>query len=217
MKFLVATFTAALAGLTLAADPADPAATMTPCPTITKQALNPTCDKTCANDCRIVSTIANPCGCPRQVPTATLLSPCNAECPYGGCDVRYRTSAEECPTRTTRWPPPPPTSTPSSTSSSTSTPFIITVTTLPGKPTVTPTPCPTVTFTTRPSDCDPIRCPIPDCTFERDLVVPCGCDIKTLLSVDGCQTACPTGCATRTTTLSQLCVTATPVPAHPLE
>ncbi|KAI0487353.1 hypothetical protein F4859DRAFT_509921 [Xylaria cf. heliscus] len=108
----------------------------------------------------------------------------------------------------TRWPPPPPpTRTSTTTSSST---FIITVTTLPpGKPTVIPRPCPTVTLTTRPSGCEPIRCPIPGCTYEQDMIIPCGCDVKTLLWVEGCQTACPVGCATRTNTLSQLCGTAT--------
>ncbi|GAW26709.1 hypothetical protein SAMD00023353_4400710 [Rosellinia necatrix] len=116
----------------------------------------------------------------------------------------------------TRWPPPPP---PTRTSTSSSS-FIITVTVLPpGKPTVTPVPpprpCPTVTVTTRPSGCQPIRCPIPGCTYEQDMIVPCGCAVRTLLWVEGCQTACPAGCATRTNTLSQLCATATGVPALP--
>ncbi|KAI0447216.1 hypothetical protein F4803DRAFT_359168 [Xylaria telfairii] len=111
----------------------------------------------------------------------------------------------------TRFPPPPP-----PTRTSTTTTFIITVTTLPpGKPTVIPRPCPTVTLTTRPSNCSPIRCPIPGCTYEQDMIIPCGCDVKTLLWVEGCQTSCPQGCATSTNTLSQLCATATPVLAEP--
>ncbi|RWA11923.1 hypothetical protein EKO27_g3155 [Xylaria grammica] len=55
-----------------------------------------------------------------------------------------------------------------STSTSTSSSFIITVTTLPGKPTVTPVACPTVTLTTRPANCQPIRlCPL----LFRDLAL----------------------------------------------
>ncbi|KAI8950408.1 hypothetical protein F4801DRAFT_548949 [Xylaria longipes] len=120
----------------------------------------------------------------------------------------------------TRFPPPPP-PTRTSTTTSSSTTFIITITTLPittappVKPTSAPLPCPTVTLTTRPSGCEPIRCPIPGCTYDRDMVVPCGCTMKTLLWVEGCQTACPEGCATRTNTLTQLCGTATPALAEP--
>ncbi|GAW15397.1 hypothetical protein ANO14919_048060 [Xylariales sp. No.14919] len=102
-----------------------------------------------------------------------------------------------------------------STSTSTSSSFIITVTTLPGKPTVTPVACPTVTLTTRPANCQPIRCPIPGCTYEEDMIIPCNCVPRTLLWVEGCQTACPVGCATSTSTLSQLCATATPAQALP--
>ncbi|KAI1276386.1 hypothetical protein F5Y07DRAFT_399381 [Xylaria sp. FL0933] len=121
---------------------------------------------------------------------------------------------------TAHWPPPPP----PPVSTSTSTPgWIITTlpppttTTAPGKPTVTPTPvvCPTVTITTRPAGCQPIRCPIPGCTQEEDMIVPCNCSIRTLLWVEGCQTECPAGCATRTSTLSQLCHTATATLATP--
>ncbi|KAI0476419.1 hypothetical protein GGR56DRAFT_469473 [Xylariaceae sp. FL0804] len=121
-------------------------------------------------------------------------------------------------------PPPPghpsPTPTPTSTSTSTSTSSTTTptltigVTTVsPGSPTsVTGKPaCPTVTFTTRPSGCDPLLCPLPGCTLDEDMLVPCGCAIATALFVDGCQTACPAGCATSTRTLSEIC-DATPVP-----
>ncbi|KAI1420727.1 hypothetical protein F5Y12DRAFT_719249 [Xylaria sp. FL1777] len=125
--------------------------------------------------------------------------------------------AERDAPQLTFWPPPPP---PASTSTS-SPGFIITTlpttlpTSAPGKPTVTPVACPTVTLTTRPAGCQPIRCPIPGCTYEQDMVIPCGCDVRTLLWVEGCQTACPEGCATRTSTLSQLCATATPSLALP--
>ncbi|KAI0017890.1 hypothetical protein F4780DRAFT_781884 [Xylariomycetidae sp. FL0641] len=99
---------------------------------------------------------------------------------------------------------------------STTTTFIISVTELPGPPhhpTPPPRPCPTVTQTMRPSNCEPVRCPIPGCTQELDMFVPCGCAVQTALFVDGCQKACPAGCATRTNTLSQLCeATAAPAP-----
>ncbi|KAI0400082.1 hypothetical protein F4802DRAFT_602401 [Xylaria palmicola] len=152
MKFSLVTFAAALAGLTLAADPAGDV---------------------------------------------------NIDAPF----------IETIITTLTRRPPPPP-----PTRTSTSSSVITTVTTLPttlppGKPTVIPRPCPTVTLTTRPSGCQPIRCPIPGCTYEEDMIVPCGCQPRTLLWVEGCQTACPEGCATRTNTLSQLCAaTATAEP-----
>ncbi|KAI1457348.1 hypothetical protein F4805DRAFT_182395 [Annulohypoxylon moriforme] len=102
----------------------------------------------------------------------------------------------------------------SSLSSSTTTTFIITVTTLPGHdPTPTFGACPTVTHTTRPSDCTPILCPVPGCTEQKELIVPCGCSgVKTALFVDGCQTACPAGCITRLTTLTAACDSQTPAP-----
>ncbi|KAI0458456.1 hypothetical protein F5B21DRAFT_500354 [Xylaria acuta] len=125
------------------------------------------------------------------------------------------TSVGQLPTRQPP-PPPPPPPTRTTSSTTTSSTIITTITTLPpGKPTVTPRPCPTVTLTTRPSGCQPIRCPIPGCTYDQDMIIPCGCAVKTLLWVEGCQTACPEGCATRTNTLSQLCGTATPVLAEP--
>ncbi|KAI1299725.1 hypothetical protein F5Y03DRAFT_365426 [Xylaria venustula] len=98
-------------------------------------------------------------------------------------------------------------------STTTTPPFIVTTlpTTLPTSvPTWPPLACPTVTITTRPAGCQPIRCPIPGCTYEQDMVIPCGCDVKTLLWVEGCQTACPEGCATKTSTLTELCATAVP-------
>ncbi|KAK6956417.1 hypothetical protein Daesc_001694 [Daldinia eschscholtzii] len=108
-----------------------------------------------------------------------------------------------------------PTRTVSSLSSSTTTTFIISITTLPGQPSTTPIPvaCPTVTHTTRPSNCEPLQCPVPGCTFQKELVVPCGCaGVKTALFVDGCQTACPGGCITRLRTVTALCATQTAVP-----
>ncbi|KAI5921767.1 hypothetical protein F4810DRAFT_321805 [Camillea tinctor] len=101
---------------------------------------------------------------------------------------------------------PPPYATPRSTSTSTT--FIISITTLPGPPPTSTTAlaaCPTVTLTTRPGGCSAIRCPIPTCTWEQALDVPCGCEVRTALYVDGCMTACPEGCATRVNTVTQLC------------
>ncbi|KAL7621183.1 hypothetical protein AAE478_008500 [Parahypoxylon ruwenzoriense] len=119
--------------------------------------------------------------------------------------------------RPTKRPQPTKTSVSLSSSSSTTTTFIISITTLPGAPSSSSSSvfaCPTVTHTTRPSGCDPIRCPVPDCTFEKDLFVPCGCaGIKTALFVDGCQTACPSGCITKLNTVSAVCATATPTAA----
>ncbi|KAI0875276.1 hypothetical protein GGS24DRAFT_489420 [Hypoxylon argillaceum] len=157
MKFFLITFAAALASLTLAADPvAEP----------------------------VIDSVADADAEPTAATVVTTL-------PY--------------------WPPPRPTRTATSSSSS----FIISITTLPapGKPTVIPRPCPTINLTTRPSNCQPIRCPIPGCTYEEDMIIPCGCAPRTLLWVEGCQTACPQGCATSTNTLSQLCATATADPA----
>ncbi|KAI0384523.1 hypothetical protein F5Y04DRAFT_231134 [Hypomontagnella monticulosa] len=109
------------------------------------------------------------------------------------------------PNNPPHWPPRP-------SSSSTSTTFEISITTLPVQPTSTaPAACPTVTHTTRPSNCEPMQCPIPGCTVQKELFVPCGCKgVKTALFVDGCQTACPEGCITRLRTATALCATPTP-------
>ncbi|KAI1392168.1 uncharacterized protein F4822DRAFT_117520 [Hypoxylon trugodes] len=116
----------------------------------------------------------------------------------------------------TRRPPhwPHPSSTTAASSSETTTSFIITITTLPGHPTTSVSAaCPTVTHTTRPSECEPFLCPVPGCTLEEELFIPCGCKgVKTALFVDGCQTACPEGCITRLRTVTAACATATPVP-----
>ncbi|OTB07367.1 hypothetical protein M426DRAFT_268645 [Hypoxylon sp. CI-4A] len=112
--------------------------------------------------------------------------------------------------RPPHWPHP--TSSSVSTSTSSSTSFIITVTTLPPQvPTSSASAaCPTVTHTTRPSDCEPFLCPVPGCTVEQELFVPCGCSgVKTALYVDGCQTVCPEGCITRVRTATALCATPT--------
>ncbi|KAH8907597.1 hypothetical protein BR93DRAFT_869515, partial [Coniochaeta sp. PMI_546] len=179
----------------------------TACPTVTRQLINPSCSKDCdAGDCRFVTTIQNPCGCPAAVPTASLLEPCNAECPYGGCDIVFRTTKLPCPTTTTTSPRPTTSTSTSTSTSSTSTsttrPIITTsITTLPPRPTTTP--CPTVTRHTQPGGCDPIRCPVPTCVFRETVSLPCGCaEPKTVLYIEGCSTACPEGCLTRTTTVS---------------
>lgn len=92
MKFLA---TAVLVGLTLA-ETLDVA-----CPTVTKSILNPDCNKACGSaDCSFVTTVQNPCGCPTAVPTATLLAPCEAGCPYDGCRVEYRSVQQTCSTTT---------------------------------------------------------------------------------------------------------------------
>ncbi|KAK8093070.1 hypothetical protein PG999_014657 [Apiospora kogelbergensis] len=179
------------------------------CPTITKSIVNPGCAQDCDNDCRLVTTVTNGCGCPASIPTATLVAPCGGDCPNAGCEVVYRTKNEAClpprPTRTS-------TTRKTSTASPPSSPAPPVVTTsiiiLPPRPTKTSLPCPTVIRTTQPADCTPIRCPIPGCTENTSLVVPCGCDgPKTIIAVQGCQTTCPGGCITRTTTASELCAT----------
>ncbi|KAI4868079.1 hypothetical protein F4820DRAFT_160942 [Hypoxylon rubiginosum] len=114
------------------------------------------------------------------------------------------------------WPPHPTTTVASSsavTSSTTSFTFIIT--TIPGKPTSSSAiaACPTVTHTTRPAACEPMQCPVPGCTWQQELLIPCGCaGVKTALFVDGCQTACPEGCITRLKTVTAACATATATP-----
>ncbi|KAK8023609.1 hypothetical protein PG993_011675 [Apiospora rasikravindrae] len=176
------------------------------CPTVTKSIVDPKCAQNCNNDCRLVTTVTNGCGCPASVPTATLVAPCGGECPNAGCDIIYRTKNEACgPPRPTKR-----TSTTTTATSPTSSPVVITsIIILPPRPTKTSLPCPTVIRTTQPADCTPIRCPIPGCTEHTSLVVPCGCDgPKTIIAVQGCQSTCPGGCITRTTTASELCATA---------
>lgn len=74
------------------------------CPTVTKSILNPSCNQRCddSNDCDFVTTVQNPCGCPTSVPTATLLAPCEAGCPYNGCNVQFRSVQETCTTMTSQ-------------------------------------------------------------------------------------------------------------------
>jgi hypothetical protein len=57
------------------------------CPTVTKTTFNQWCHKDCDADCQITTTVSNACGCPREVPTATRVAPCNAPCPFNGCGV----------------------------------------------------------------------------------------------------------------------------------
>ncbi len=162
------------------------------CPTATRTMQNRSCHKTCAlSDCTFQTTIVNPCNCPSPIPTATLIAPCEADCPYQGCDIDFRTAALPCPT----YPPTTSTSTTtrrwatSTTSSSKTTPtgVVTSIITLPPKTTSTPLPCPKITRTTSPADCPAIRCPVPTCRVSTSLVVPCGCEPKTVLYVQGCE------------------------------
>ncbi|KAK7973399.1 hypothetical protein PG988_007533 [Apiospora saccharicola] len=66
------------------------------CPTITKSIVDPGCAQDCNNDCRLITTVTNGCGCPASIPTATLVAPCGGECPNAGCDIIYRTRNEAC-------------------------------------------------------------------------------------------------------------------------
>ncbi|KLU90659.1 hypothetical protein MAPG_10511 [Magnaporthiopsis poae ATCC 64411] len=170
------------------------------CPVVTKTALAASCGRQCNKpDCMIVTTIQNPCNCPRAVPTATLIAPCQAECPYGGCGLEVRTLNQPCESTTRR-----------RTTTSTSKSVSWGVTLLPPPVTSTtsrrPAACPTVTQTRRPDGCAPIRCPVPGCVQQEQLFLPCGCTgPRTLLEVHGCQTVCPEGCMTRTQTVSERC------------
>ncbi|KAI6365152.1 hypothetical protein MCOR25_005447 [Pyricularia grisea] len=192
------------------------------CPTVTRTELASTCTtRRCNADCSLVTTVQNPCGCPSSVPTATLVAPCQADCPYNGCAVEFRTLNQPCQptstssststrrtttTTTTTWRWRPPTTTSRSTSTTSSRPIVtISITQLPTQPPVM-TPCPTVTLRTQPADCPIVRCPVPNCVTQSQLRLPCGCSQpRTLLSVDGCQSDCPGGCMTRTQTVSQAC------------
>ncbi|KAL1869848.1 hypothetical protein VTK73DRAFT_2922 [Phialemonium thermophilum] len=74
------------------------------CPTVTQQILNPSCRKRCNSaDCTFVTTVQNPCGCPATVPTATLLAPCEAGCPYDGCAVEFRSIQQSCTPTSSHW------------------------------------------------------------------------------------------------------------------
>ncbi|KAL8366865.1 hypothetical protein RB595_005027 [Gaeumannomyces hyphopodioides] len=186
------------------------------CPVVTKTELAASCGRRCNNpDCMLVTTIQNPCDCPRAVPTATLIAPCQAECPYNGCGLEVRTLNQPCqPTTTTSRRLPPTTSTTrraTTTTTSTSQSVSWGITLLPPVTSTTrttsrPAACPTVTQITRPNGCAAIRCPVPNCVQQEQLVLPCGCSgPRTLLEVQGCQTACPEGCMTRTQTVSERC------------
>ncbi len=183
------------------------------CPTATRTIQNRSCHKACAmSDCTFQTTIQNPCGCPATLPTATLIAPCEADCPYQGCDIDFRTGFLPCPTT----PPSTPTTTSTRrwttsstirrTTSTTTTPtgVVTSVITLPPKTTLTSIPCPKVTRTTSPADCPAIRCPVPTCRLSSTMTVPCGCEPKTVLYVTGCQTECPE-CLVRSETTSLGC------------
>ncbi|KAK0725699.1 hypothetical protein B0H67DRAFT_457330, partial [Lasiosphaeris hirsuta] len=170
------------------------------CPTATRTVQSRACGRECAfSDCSLTQTVRNPCGCPAAVPTATLIAPCAAECPYQGCGIEFRTSALACPpptTSSTRRQLP--TSRGPTTTTARTTQVATTIITLPPVSRSSSTPCPTIIKTTSPADCAPIRCPIPTCQVGNTVVVPCNCTPKTLLFVTGCATACPGGCLTRT-------------------
>lgn len=184
------------------------------CPTATRTIQNRGCGKTCPfSDCSLQTTIRKPCGC-STLPTATLIAPCEADCPYQGCDIEFHTSPLPCPitptSSTRRWPRPTTTSSRRTTSSTpTATGVITIITMLPPRTTTTSTTkplptCPTVTRTTQPADCPVVRCPVPTCRTTSEMVVPCGCTPKTVLYVQGCATECP-DCVTRTETVSVAC------------
>ncbi|KAK0633709.1 hypothetical protein B0T14DRAFT_418319 [Immersiella caudata] len=167
------------------------------CPTATRTVQSRSCRKTCPfTDCNFTTTLRQSCGCPASIPTATLVAPCEAACPYQGCGIEFRTTAIACPT--TRRPTPTPTPTPRP---PTTTRVVTSLITLPPVRTST-TPCPVITRTTSPDDCPGIRCPIPTCQIRSTLAIPCSCTPKTLLFVQGCQTECSSGCLTRTETVS---------------
>ncbi|KAK4466716.1 hypothetical protein QBC42DRAFT_166113 [Cladorrhinum samala] len=176
------------------------------CPTATRTIQNRGCRNECAfTDCAFQTTIRNPCGCPASIPTATLIAPCEAPCPYQGCDIEFKTSALACPTTsssTRRWPRPSTTIRSTTRPNTTQTAVVTSVVTLPPPIRTTATPCPTVTSITTPADCPAIRCPVPTCQVRTTLGVPCNCVPKTVLWVQGCATACPEGCLTRTSTVS---------------
>jgi hypothetical protein len=206
MKFTIATLLG-LASLALAQAPD------AVCPTATRTIQNRGCGNECPlTDCSFRTTIQNPCGCPSTLPTATLIAPCQAPCPYQGCEIDFRTSALPCPTTSTMRTTTRRSTSTRPTATSTRTSGVVTsIVTLPPRPSTTrpPTtssiPCPKVTRTTSPEGCDPIRCPVPTCQVQTDFVVPCGCEPKTVLFVTGCQTACAEGCLTRTRTSSLAC------------
>ncbi|KAK3364399.1 hypothetical protein B0T25DRAFT_598478 [Lasiosphaeria hispida] len=176
MKFLT-TALLTLAGASLAQ-----AQSPLTCPTATRTVQSRACRRECDfSDCNFTQTLRNPCGCPAAVPTATLIAPCEAECPYQGCGIEFRTSALACP-------PPTTSSTrrqlptsrgPTTTARATTTQVATTIITLP--PVSRSTPCPTITRTTSPADCPAIRCPVPTCQVGVSVVVPCNCTPKTLL------------------------------------
>lgn len=173
------------------------------CPTATRTVQNRACGVECPfTDCNFTTTLRNPCGCPASIPTATLAVPCEASCPYQGCGIEFRTTSLTCArtTSSTRRQIPPTTTTTVRPTTTQQTRVITSVVVLP--PATTSTPCPTITRTTSPADCAALRCPVPTCQVRTTMAVPCGCNPKTLLFVQGCATECASGCLTRTETVS---------------
>ncbi len=71
MKKLLALLLVAVA----AAKPNDPA-----CPTVTTEIVARECSRRCSNaHCTIVSSVYNPCDCPDEVATATIIHLCASE------------------------------------------------------------------------------------------------------------------------------------------
>jgi hypothetical protein len=168
------------------------------CPTATRTVQSRACRKECPfTDCNFTTTLRQSCGCPAAIPTATLVAPCEAACPYQGCGIEFRTTTVACQTTSRRQTP-----TPTPRPTTTQTRVVTSLVTLPPVRTTTSTPCPVITRTTSPADCPGIRCPIPTCQIRSTLAIPCNCTPKTLLFVQGCQTECSAGCLTRTETIS---------------
>ncbi|PKS12056.1 hypothetical protein jhhlp_001352 [Lomentospora prolificans] len=186
------------------------------CPTITAKQIASTCSPACTqnHDCRFISTVTNPCGCPRAVPEATLIQPCNEGCPYDGCAVEYRTVNVNCvgdgwvtepgqpsPTlttkpRTTTVEPPPSRTTSQTGGSSRSS-------SSGGGGGITP--CPKMTKMVASEGCVAPACPTPNCIFQEPFVVSCGCPEPETVMVEGCVTECPQGCATTTVKVTENC------------
>ncbi|CAI4218308.1 unnamed protein product [Parascedosporium putredinis] len=185
MRFLFAFAVGALVGTTIAED--------STCPTITSRQVAPTCSPGCpeAPDCRFISTVTNPCGCPRAVAEATLIQPCNVGSESAGEGRPTRTSGEveSTTTRTT--------ATRSVTSDLGDEDN--------GEPQTTR--CPRMTRTVSAEGCVALACPTPNCIFQEPFMIPCGCPDPETVLVDGCVTECVAGCATTTVKVTDACST----------
>lgn len=134
------------------------------------------------NKCLKISTVTVPCGCTSAIPTSTITHPCSStSCWMADCGgTIYSTVKAPCPATT-----------PSPTATSTAE-------------------CPTVTSSSRPSDCTK-TCTELACAALKTITWPCSCvgrQVETA-TVTGCE--CRTGCATFTQVLYLPCP-ATPPP-----